>query len=78
MPVDGFKFFNIAEEYFRKPSIKMPSGFFAKKVNNLMSKIFALIFKSDRAACIAQVKELGLLGHAKKMAAARTQTIKKK
>ncbi|OGJ92481.1 MAG: hypothetical protein A2487_00770 [Candidatus Raymondbacteria bacterium RifOxyC12_full_50_8] len=49
-----------------------------KKVNNLMSKIFALIFKSDRAACIAQVKELGLLGHAKKMAAARTQTIKKK
>jgi hypothetical protein len=47
------------------------------KFNNFMSKIFGLIFKSDRAACIAQIKQLGLEGHAKAMAEMRTQTIKR-
>ena len=48
-----------------------------KKFNNFISKLFGLIFKSDRAACIAQIKQLGLDGHAKVMAEMRTQTIKR-
>jgi hypothetical protein len=48
-----------------------------KKFNNFMSKIFAIILKSDRAACIRQIKEIGREGHAKKMAGIKAQTIKK-
>ena len=48
-----------------------------KKFNNFISKLFGLIFRSDRAACIAQIKQLGLAGHAKAMSEMRTQTIKR-
>jgi len=48
-----------------------------KKFNNFISKLFGLILKSDRAACIAQIKQLGLDGHAKVMSAMKTQTIKR-
>ncbi len=48
-----------------------------KKYDNFMSKLFGLVFKSNRAACIAQIKQLGLDGHAKAMAEMRTQTIKR-
>jgi hypothetical protein len=48
-----------------------------KKFNNLMSKVFALLFKSDRAACIKQIREIGIQGHAKKMTGMKAQTIKK-
>jgi hypothetical protein len=48
-----------------------------KKFNNLMAKIFGLIFRSDRLACIRQIKELGVQGHADKMAAIRRQSIKR-
>jgi len=48
-----------------------------KKFNNFMSRLFGLVFKSDRAACIAQIRELGVDGHAKAMAEMRTQTIKR-
>jgi hypothetical protein len=47
------------------------------KFNNFMSRIFGLIFKSDRAACIAQIRYLGLEAHAKAMAEMGTQTIKR-
>lgn len=47
------------------------------KFNNFMSKVFGLVFRSDRAACIAQIKRLGLEGHAKTMAEMGTQTIKR-
>lgn len=47
-----------------------------KKYNNFMSKLFGLVFRSNRAACIAQIKQLGLDGHAKAMAEIRSQTIK--
>ena len=30
------------------------------KYNNLISKVFGFVFRSNRAACIAQIKELGL------------------
>jgi hypothetical protein len=48
-----------------------------RKFNNFISKIFGLVFKSDRAACIAQIRQLGLEGHAKTMAEMKTQTIKR-
>jgi hypothetical protein len=49
-----------------------------RKFNNFMSKVFGLIFRSDRAACIRQIKEAGREGHARKMAEAKTQTIKRR
>jgi hypothetical protein len=48
-----------------------------KKFNNIMSKVFAALFRSDRAACIAQIKALGIEGYAKAMAGKRMQSIKK-
>ena len=47
------------------------------KFNNFMSRWFGLVLRSDRAACIAQVRRLGLDGHAKAMAEMRIQTIKR-
>jgi len=48
-----------------------------KKFNNVISKIFAVVFRSDRAACIEQIKRLGVEGHAAAMAESKTQTIKR-
>jgi len=48
-----------------------------KKFSNFMSKLFGLVFRSNRAACIAQIKQLGLDGHAKAMAEMRTPTIRR-
>ena len=47
------------------------------KFNNVVSKLFGLVFRSDRAACIAQIKRLGPEGHAKRMAEMRAHTIKR-
>src|SRR4030066_402126 len=38
------------------------------KYNNFISRIFGIVFRSDRAACIRQVREIGLEGHADRMA----------
>lgn len=48
-----------------------------KKFNNFVSKLFALVFRSDRPACIAQIKQLGVDGHARRMTELRTQSIKR-
>jgi len=48
-----------------------------KLFNNVMSKIFSFLFRSDRAACIARIKGVGLQGYADEMAAARLQSIKR-
>ena len=48
-----------------------------KKFNNLIAKLFGLIFRSNRGACIAQIRTLGLQGHADNMAENRRQTIKR-
>ena len=48
-----------------------------KKFNNFISKIFALIFKSDRAACIAMIRESGYEGFAGYMAENNLQSVKK-
>lgn len=47
------------------------------KFNNLIAKFFSLVFRSDRAACVAQIRRLGIEGHAKAMAAAGLHTIKR-
>lgn len=45
--------------------------------NNFISKIFGLVFRSDRAACIRQIKEIGIQGHSNKMAADKRPAIKR-
>ena len=47
------------------------------KFNNVMSRLFGFVFNSDRAACIAQIKKIGLDGHANAMAKSGSQTIKR-
>ena len=46
-----------------------------KKFNNMMSKLFGLILRSDRAACIEQIRNLGVQGHADDMTKRKRQTI---
>jgi hypothetical protein len=48
-----------------------------KKFNNAISKVIGFVLRSDRRACIDQIKELGLQGHAATMAAAERHTIKR-
>ncbi len=47
------------------------------KYNNFMSKIFGMVFRSDRAACIRQIREIGLQGHAESMAQQKQHSIKR-
>ncbi len=48
-----------------------------RKFNNLVAKIFAFIFRSDRAACIGRIRELGIQAYAADMSERRLQTIKR-
>lgn len=48
-----------------------------KKFNNLFSKVFALIFRSDRKACIAMIKESGYENFAAFMAENKLQSIRR-
>lgn len=48
-----------------------------KKFNNFMSKLFGLVLRSDRAACIAQIKQVGIDGHATIMAQNKQCTIQR-
>ena len=54
-----------------------PNAMDCRKFNNVMSKLFGLLLRSDRAACIRQIKELGVAGHAENMAQNRRQTIRR-
>ena len=47
------------------------------KYNNIMAKLFGLIFRSNRSACIALIKEVGYEGYAKEMAAHKAQSIRR-
>jgi hypothetical protein len=49
-----------------------------KKFNNFFSKLFALIFKSDREACINRIAEIGEEEYAEEMAEKKMMTIKKR
>lgn len=48
-----------------------------KRYDNFMSKLFGFVLRSDRAACIDQIRVLGVQGHADAMAKARTQTMRR-
>ena len=45
--------------------------------NNAIAKLIGFVLRSDRAACIQQIKSLGLEGHAQQMAAAGRQSIRR-
>jgi hypothetical protein len=45
--------------------------------NNWIAKIFGFIFHSNRAACISQIRRIGIDAHAADMAGKKRQTIKK-
>ena len=47
------------------------------KFDNFVSRLFGLVFRSDRGACIDQIKALGLEGHAKAMAELGRQSIRR-
>lgn len=48
-----------------------------KKYNNIIARLFGLIFRSDRRACIVQIREIGLQAHAERMASQEAQTIRR-
>ncbi|MFH0919451.1 MAG: DUF3795 domain-containing protein [Fibrobacterota bacterium] len=48
-----------------------------KKFNNLFSKFFAWVFRSDRKACIGQIREKGRAGHADIMAREKKPSLKR-
>jgi hypothetical protein len=45
--------------------------------NNWIARIFGFVFRSNRAACIGQIRLIGLDGHAAEMARAKRQSIKR-
>lgn len=45
--------------------------------NNLIARLFGLIFRSNRRACIARIKEIGLEPFAAEMAEKGVQTIRR-
>ena len=49
-----------------------------KKFNNFFSKLFGLILRSDRPACIRRIKEIGPEQYAIEMASSQRQSIKRK
>jgi len=49
-----------------------------KKFNNFISKFIGLVFNSDRAACIENIKEKGVEAFAQEMTASRKQSLPRK
>jgi Protein of unknown function (DUF3795) len=47
------------------------------KLNNFIAKVFAVLLRSDRRACIKSIQAKGYEAFAQEMAAARTMTIRK-
>ena len=48
-----------------------------KKINNFISKVFSLVFRSDRLACLARIKEIDYYEYAKEMSVKKIMTIKR-
>jgi hypothetical protein len=47
------------------------------KYNNVISRLFGFVFRSDRAACIKQISEVGLDEHAIRMTELKRQSLKR-
>ncbi|MFZ2957297.1 MAG: DUF3795 domain-containing protein [Candidatus Ozemobacteraceae bacterium] len=45
------------------------------KFHNFISRLIGFFLRSDRSACIGQIRKIGLDGHAKDMASTRRQTL---
>ena len=52
-----------------------PAG--CRKFNNFIAKLFGLIFRSNRRACVLQIREKGVQGHAETMTAQQRMTIRR-
>ena len=48
-----------------------------RKFNNLIAKLFGLIFRSDRRACILRIAQVGPEAFAAEMSEARQQSIRR-
>jgi hypothetical protein len=48
-----------------------------KKFNNVFSKIFAVLFKSNRKGCIEKIRQIGYDNYAWEMAQNKMRTVKK-
>ena len=48
-----------------------------RKFNSLIARLFGLIFRSDRRACVLRIGEVGAEAFAAEMAEARRQTIRR-
>lgn len=48
-----------------------------KKFNNIFSKFFALVFRSNRRACIEQIRLNGIDGHAEIMTGIKKHSLKR-
>lgn len=47
------------------------------KFNNFISRLFGLVFRSDRAACIDQIRRIGIDEHARVMAESGRRSIRR-
>lgn len=56
---------------------EFPNAMDCRKYNNFMSRMVGMLLRSDRAACIRQIREVGVGRHAEKMASTGRQTIRK-
>ena len=56
---------------------EFPDPMTCRKYNNIMAKLFGFIFRSDRAACIRQIREIGVSAHADTMAEHKRPSIKR-
>lgn len=54
-----------------------PSAGECRKFNNVIARVVGFLLRSDRQACIAQVRALGLQGHAERMAALGRQSLRR-
>lgn len=57
--------------------VEHPDPRTCRRFNNLISQLFGLVFRSDRAACILQIRRLGLLGHAETMTALQRHSLRR-
>jgi hypothetical protein len=57
--------------------VEYPDAMDCKKFNNIFAKVFGIIFRSNRAACISQIKTLGVQGHADEMVRLGRQSIRR-
>ena len=46
-----------------------------KKMNNFISKVMSVVFRSNRHACIARIRKVGISKYAKEMTAKKKQTL---